>query len=110
MLLVVLLSAAPTGGQPRTQIVGSAFDPATTSVAVSPKRPKVYAWTKKSVRTKDRDLIAAAASWAAIPAQPFDVLPDPPAAEHFDFASSSHLASSANPLALSHAARAPPSF
>lgn len=40
MLLVVLLSAAPTGGQPRTRFVGSAFDPATFSVLVAPKKPR----------------------------------------------------------------------
>jgi hypothetical protein len=43
MLLVVLLSAAPTGGAPRTQVVGSAFDPATVSVALNPKSPKAKA-------------------------------------------------------------------
>ena len=43
MLVVVLLSAAPTGGAPRTQLIGSAFDPATLSVALSPKQPKAKA-------------------------------------------------------------------
>jgi len=41
MLLVVLLSAAPTGGQPRTRLLGSAFDPATVSVVLSPKQSRV---------------------------------------------------------------------
>jgi len=47
MLLVVLMSAAPTGGQPRTRLVGSAFDPATMSVALNAKQPKA----KTAVRT-----------------------------------------------------------
>lgn len=34
VLLVVLLSAAPTGAQPGTRLIGSAFDPATVSVAL----------------------------------------------------------------------------
>jgi len=41
MLLVVLLSAAPTGGQPRTRLLGSAFDPATVSVVLSPKQSRL---------------------------------------------------------------------
>ena len=41
MLLVVLLSAAPTGAAPRTAVVGSAFDPATVSVVLSPKPSKL---------------------------------------------------------------------
>jgi len=48
MLLVVLLSAAPTGAQPRTRLVGSAFDPSTISVAVSPKPLKADPWLKKA--------------------------------------------------------------
>jgi hypothetical protein len=38
MLLVIMLSAAPTGGALRTQVFGSAFDPATYSVTTAPKR------------------------------------------------------------------------
>lgn len=41
MLLVVLISAVPTTGQARTRLIGSAFDPATYSVVVSPKKPRV---------------------------------------------------------------------
>ena len=40
MLLVVALSAAPTGGQMRSRAIGSAFDPATLSVALSPRPAK----------------------------------------------------------------------
>lgn len=50
MLLVVLLSAMPSGGQARTRLVGSAFDPTTVSVALSPKQPKA----KASAQTPDR--------------------------------------------------------
>ena len=41
MVVVVLLSAAPTGGQPRTRLVGSAFDPASISVAVRPSQTRL---------------------------------------------------------------------
>jgi hypothetical protein len=40
-LLVVLLCAALATGQPRTRVVGSAFDPSTTSVALSPKKLRI---------------------------------------------------------------------
>lgn len=40
MLLVVLLSAAPTGGPPKTRLVGSAFDSATVWVALGAKKPR----------------------------------------------------------------------
>lgn len=36
LLLLVLLSAAPTSAQPCTRLVGSAFDPSTVSVTVGP--------------------------------------------------------------------------
>lgn len=49
MLLVVLLSAAPTGGQVRSRLVGSAFDPATFSVALNPKQSKSKALAKAAV-------------------------------------------------------------
>jgi hypothetical protein len=40
ILLVVLFSATPMGEQIRLRPVGSAFDPATAAVAVSPKKKK----------------------------------------------------------------------
>ena len=43
MLFVVLLSAVPTGGQARTRLVGSAFDPTTVSVALR-TRPTTTTW------------------------------------------------------------------
>lgn len=47
MLLVVALHAAPTGGQAPTRLVGSAFDPTTTSVALSPKRANTLVAAKE---------------------------------------------------------------
>ena len=60
MVLLVLLSAAPTSAQPRTRLVGSAFDPATVSVAVSPKKADPEA-TVKYVRGRSGDGAAGAA-------------------------------------------------
>lgn len=42
MLVVVLLSAAPLNGQPRTRLVGSAFDPASVSVVVRPGKARLH--------------------------------------------------------------------
>lgn len=50
LVLVVLLSAAPTGGAPRTRMVGSAFDPATVSEALNPRQPKLKAALKQAAR------------------------------------------------------------
>lgn len=107
MLLVVLLSAAPTGGQPRTRLVGSAFDPATTSVVVSPKRPKVDASVEKTEGDKRLDLIASTGFW---PAASRDVhFPIAPAsAGRAIFPPVDSVAAGLNPLARSQAARAPP--
>jgi hypothetical protein len=58
MLLVVLLSAVPTGGQARSRLVGSAFDPTTVSVALSPKQPKA----KASAQAPDRRRLPDSAS------------------------------------------------
>ena len=58
MLLVVLLSAMPSGGQARTRLVGSAFDPTTVSVALSPKQPKA----KTSAQAPDRRRLPDTAS------------------------------------------------
>jgi len=48
MLLVVLMSAAPTGAQARVRLVGSALDPASVSVALSPKQPKAKETASKA--------------------------------------------------------------
>lgn len=58
MLFVVLLSAVPTEGQARTRLVGSAFDPTTVSVALSPKQPKA----KASLESSDRRRVPDSAS------------------------------------------------
>jgi len=76
-LLVVVLSAAPSHAQPRTRMVGSAFDPAAVSVALSPasrliasavaaakdkKRPDPGVRAIAAAIDNDRDLPATAAS------------------------------------------------
>jgi hypothetical protein len=43
MLLVILVSAAPDGGAPGSRSIGSAFDPATSSVAVARQHSRVVA-------------------------------------------------------------------
>ena len=50
MLLVVLLSAVPAGAQTGIRLVGSAFDPTTLSVALSPKQPKAKATARSAER------------------------------------------------------------
>lgn len=57
-LLVVLLSAVPGGGEALTRLVGSAFDPTTVSVALSPKQPKA----KVSAQSPDRRRLPDSAS------------------------------------------------
>ena len=52
MLLVVLLSAAPTSAQPRTRLVGSAFDPASVSVVVRPKNSRVVSTAVSQDKSK----------------------------------------------------------
>ncbi len=47
MLVVVVLSATPTSAHPRSRLIGSAFDPATVSVVVSPRKARPDEWTRK---------------------------------------------------------------
>lgn len=54
LLLLVLLSAAPTAAQPVARLVGSAFDPSTMSVTVGPNRRDENVWIKK-LRSNDPD-------------------------------------------------------
>ena len=63
MLLVVLLSAAPTGGQPRTRTTGSAFDPATFSVVLRPKQPRLAAAAVTTDNKKQADAVVDGASF-----------------------------------------------
>lgn len=86
LLLLVLLSAAPTAAQPVARSVGSAFDPSTVSVAVGPSKRHEIVWIKKlrSHGTDDdapdrpsRRLLIGEASApgsgeATVPAMPFD--------------------------------------
>lgn len=76
MLLVVLFCAAPTGGQPGTRVVGSAFDPATNAVALNVKQPKIggVATARKSPRWNPPAKLPVGADAAA------PVAPAPPAA------------------------------
>jgi len=106
MVLVVLLSAAPTGGQVRIQPVGSAFDPTTAAVAVSPKRHKLHAVIAEADRD-DRDaplagdVPALAATVAGLARA--DVF-----SGRAQFAPIRRIVARTNPLASSHPARAPP--
>ena len=108
MLVVVLLSAAPINGQPRTRLVGSAFDPASVSVVVRPGKTRLHspaAWLEKR-KTPDSER-GAAPLFAIV--------------ESFDFATRPSPAAGARPEALppkrfvprpswrAHLSRAPPS-
>jgi len=53
ILLVVLLSATPTGGAPRTMPIGSAFDPASMAVTLGPSRSSVRTASQTAPRTGD---------------------------------------------------------
>jgi len=105
MLLVVLLSAAPTGGQLQVRAIGSAFAPATSAVTVSPKRARVDAVTTKTDR-KDGDagnppLKAATAPAASLAHAGF-------LAAATAFAPDLPVPPPARLLALQYPARAPP--
>lgn len=85
MLLVVLLSAVPTEGQARTRLIGSAFDPTTVSVALSPKQPKAKASAQSPERRRlpvsasgqPSPLIAIAPAAAVVFVPPADAGPSP---------------------------------
>jgi hypothetical protein len=107
MLLIVLLSATPTGEQTRLRAVGSAFDPATAAVVVSPKKLKVEASQFVSSRIdQDNDGPDLAPLLATSPAvklrRPVDF------AEQQTLARVGFVAAPVKPLARPHAARAPP--
>lgn len=68
MLAVVLLSAAPTGGQPRTRSVGSAFDPASLSVVVRPGKSRTVAVAAPLDKRKAPDTQSGSAPAVSIPA------------------------------------------
>lgn len=66
MLVVVLLSATPTSAQPRTRLVGSAFDPASVSVLVSPRKPKPDQGIRKSAESDPTGVACGDSSEAAV--------------------------------------------
>ena len=66
MLVVVLLSAAPINGQPRTRLVGSAFDPASVSVVVRPGKTRLHANAASLEKRKTPDSEPGAAPLLAI--------------------------------------------
>ena len=107
MLLVIMLSAAPTGGAPRTQLFGSAFDPATYSVTTAPKRHSLVS----ELQTEDADEPDETPSLdypvlADVVAAPMlSAIGPPPAGSP----SASHYGNVPHLLADNLAARAPPS-
>lgn len=107
ILLVVLLSATPSGEQIRLRTVGSAFDPATAAVTVGPKKPKIEARQLISGRT-DQDTGGPdfapllATSQAVELRRPIDF------AGQQTLAWINFVAAPAKPLARPHTARAPP--
>ena len=66
MLVVVLLSAAPINGQPRTRLVGSAFDPASVSVVVRPGKTRLHSPAASLEKRKAPDGEPGAAPLLAI--------------------------------------------
>ncbi|OYW45135.1 MAG: hypothetical protein B7Z08_06110 [Sphingomonadales bacterium 32-68-7] len=75
LVLLVLFSAAPTGGPPRTRLVGSAFDPATVSVALSPRETKLKDLLK-SAPSDEPDEVEAERPFLIAAALPARVGPD----------------------------------
>ena len=67
MIAVILLSSAPTSAQPRTRLAGSAFDPATTAVVISPKRTRPDAAVKTSVPTPPKKVLSGLGDVAIAP-------------------------------------------
>ena len=107
MLAVVLLSAMPASGAPRTRWIGSAFDPATISVALSPRIPKAQASAAKLEKKRPVDHhigsppgpLCGASSAIARRAI---------AGQRHEFGWSGHAATSHRPLVRANAPRAPP--
>jgi len=106
MLFVVLLSAAPTGAAPRTLLVGSAFDPATTSVAMGAKRPRLdVAEERKGSKPDDLSPLAGSSLHTTAAEAHREIVP--PTARRSGFAVAATNAR-VNLLAHSRGARAPP--
>ncbi len=106
MLLVILISAAPDGGAPGSRPIGSAFDPATSAVAVARKDPRIAAMALAD-DARPPPPLAGASGLAASVLQPtiasldYPVSP-PPRVAH------SRAAGDPRSLTRAHGARAPP--
>lgn len=104
MLLVILLSATPTEGVTGTRAMGSAFDPTTASVVLSPKQLRLGASVAIPGKRKVPDVVGPASlvpmMLALVPSPLLQV-------EAFQ---SGLLRADASPLLSSraHAPRAPP--
>lgn len=70
MVFVVLLSAAPTGGAPRTALIGSAFDPATVHEVLDPKRSRLSSAAETARKKRDAGLPLGASLPAAAARSP----------------------------------------
>jgi hypothetical protein len=104
MLLVILISAAPDGGVPGSRPIGSAFDPATSAVAIGRQHSRLVAMTGADHGRRPLPLIAGGVAAAIIPA---------PAALLFAFGAPHRVADRRAPgdprsLTRAHGARAPP--
>jgi hypothetical protein len=113
MLVVVLLSAAPTGSQVQVRSIGSAFDPATVSVAVSPKKLKIETPSKKGCQDNRCETVVEfveAAGQAATLLTSLGVIAYSRAVAKgdFGFSLSHQLPAPVSLLARSYAPRAPP--
>jgi hypothetical protein len=108
MLLVVLLSAMPTGGAPRTLVVGSAFDPASMAVSLGPKRALIKPGAAGADKLRNRAAPAAHSFAAPRPWPGLAALAVPPSARPQPSWSDFRRHSPAGAGAASHAARAPP--
>lgn len=108
MLLVVLLSAVPSEGQARTRLVGSAFDPTTVSVALSPKQPKAKASAHAPDRRGLPDLAFGNSpeQFAVVPATVLN--PAPSASHGTRSVAQPATATGARALTRAHGPRAPP--
>jgi hypothetical protein len=102
-LLVVLVSAAPDGGAPGSREIGSAFDPATPSVAVGPQQPRVI----EAIEAHEA-LPPAAAAGDAAQLLPTRLAATGSVAGNSPIALSPYTAGDPRSLNRAHGARAPP--
>jgi hypothetical protein len=105
MLLVILISAAPDGGAPGSRPIGSAFDPATSAVAVARKHSRIAAISLADDARPP--LPFAGASGLAVRALPTLDSLDFPVSPPLRVAHS-RVAGDPRSLTRAHGARAPP--